>query len=169
MQRLVERRQRGGQAHNPLAPRFAIGPIDDLSRKRNVARSIGEIDDGPASRLQALARLHERFPYRRVAGLGLAVEHFAQQQHFGCPACAAFGAEQARRQHARLVHDKQITWVYVIDDVAEHAIFERAGHAVHAQQPASVAIGGGLLRDQLLRQLVFEIARFHGILPQICR
>ena len=85
----------------------------------------------------------------------------AQQEHLGRTSRAALFSDEARRHDARLVRHEHVSRMQVVDDVAEHAILERAGRAVHDEQTAAVAVGRGLLCDELGGQVVVEVAREH--------
>ena len=182
VKRLVKRGVRGGQTSHALTALGALGPVDDLGGQRNVAFAVREIDHRAATGLQALARTHEHLPDgllvfagNRLAGdmghvsirLRLRTHKLAKQEHLGLPACAALRAEQARRQNARVVRHQQIAGFQIIDDVAEDAVLDRAGFAVHDQHAARIAHRRRLLRDELLGKIVIEIARFHRDAP--CR
>ena len=85
----------------------------------------------------------------------------AQQEHLGRASRAALFSDEARRHDARLVRHEHVTRTQVVGDVAEHAVLERAGCAIHDEQAAAVAVGRGLLRDELGGQIVVEVAREH--------
>ena len=99
--------------------------------------------------------------------LRLRAHKLAKQEHLGLPARAAFRAKQARGQHARFVRHQQIAGLKIVDDIAEDAVLDRAGFAVHDQHAARIAHRRRLLRDKLLGKIVIEIARFHRDAP--CR
>src|SRR3954454_15607614 len=78
-----------------------------------------------------------------------------QQQHL-----AARAVDRNPRGHdARVVHDRQ--HVDELRQLAEHAMRDLAGGARVDEQTRFVAASRGLLRDQLRRQVVVELRRFH--------
>ena len=97
-----------------------------------------------------------------------------EQKRLYHSASLRFAPHQARRHHAGFVDDQQITWLDVIDDVAENAVFDRpavlqrhgicgiASLAVKYKQTARVARLGRRLGDELLRQGVIKIIGTHG-------
>ena len=99
----------------------------------------------------------------------LAVVHLAQQEHLGRSSRAALRAQQARGHDARLVDDEQVVRTQVVDDVAEDAVLQLAGDSIHDHQAAAVALGGGLLRDQLGGQFVIEIRGLHACVLRALR
>ena len=182
MKRLVKRGVRGGQTRHALTALGALGPVDDLGGQRNVAFAVREIDHRAATGLQALARAHEHLPdgllvfakHRLAGDMGLVrirlrpgAHKLTKQEHLGLPARAALRAQQARRQNARLIRHQQIAGLKIVDDIAEDAVLDRAGLAVHDQHAARIAHRRRLLRDKLLGKIVIEIARFHRDAP--CR
>ena len=182
VKRLVKRGVRGGQARHALTALGALGPVDDLGGQRNIAFAIREIHHRAAAGLQTLARAHEHLPdgllvfaRHRLAGdmghiriwLRLGAHKLTKQEHLGLPARAALRAQQARRQNARLIRHQQIAGLKIVDDIAEDAVLDRAGLAVHDQHAARIAHRRRLLRDKLLGKIVIEIARFHRDAP--CR
>ena len=86
----------------------------------------------------------------------------AQQEHLGRPAGAALCAQKACRHDPRLVGHQKVAGAQVLRDVAEYAVLQRAGHAVHDQQAAAVAFRGGLLGYELFGQVVVEIGGLHA-------
>ena len=169
VQRFVEGGQRRGQARDALALLRAVGPVDDFRGQRHVALRVGEVHHGARARLQALARTHQHLPQCAVVRARLAVVHLAQQEHLGRSSRAALRAQQARGHDARLVDDEQVVRTQVVDDVAEDAVLQLAGDSIHDQQAAAVALGGGLLRDQLGGQFVIEIRGLHACVLRALR
>ena len=95
----------------------------------------------------------------------------AQQQRLGYAARLRLAPYQARGHHAGLIGHEQITWLEVVDDIAEDAVLHGAtvgergpGLAVapvqHEQTAAVAGVGGGL-GDQLVGQLVVKVIGAH--------
>ena len=56
--------------------------------------------------------------------------------------------KQASRQHARLIHDEQVTRMQILPDIAKDAMFE-ASIAAHNHELAGITRNGRLLRYEL--------------------
>ena len=107
----------------------------------------------------------------RSAGLGLAaragqalplaVAEVAQQQHFDCTAGAAV-AEQARREHTRIVEHKAVIRAQKLRQLVKMVVGDGAGRFIQRQQPGSIAALERRLRDELLRQVKIKIRFFHA-------
>nr|GEU28151.1 hypothetical protein [Tanacetum cinerariifolium] len=90
---------------------------------------------------------------------GAVVEHALDQR---LDLAAAFlGAEEARLEHARVVHHQQVARLQQAHDVGKLAVDDL--RAVQVQQAGSAAVGQRKLRDALWRQVKIEIGkRVHG-------
>ena len=74
---------------------------------------------------------------------------------------AADPTQQARRAHAGIVHDQEITGAEQAGKVAETMVGDRAALAVETQQPRAVAVLGREAGDQFLRQIKIKFGEFH--------
>ena len=97
-----------------------------------------------------------------------------EQKRLYHSASLCLAPHQARRHHAGLIDDQQITWLDVIDDVAEDAMLDRptvlqchgicgvAPLTIKYKQTTRVARIGRCLGDKFLRQGVIKIIGTHG-------
>ena len=76
-------------------------------------------------------------------------------------ASAALGTQKAGGHNARLVGNDQVAGLQVVDDVTENLVVQGTVFALHNQHAATVALGGGLLGNQFLGQVVVEIIGTH--------
>ena len=94
-----------------------------------------------------------------------------EQQRLDHAARARLATDQAGRHHTRLVNDKHIARLDIVDDVAEDAVLngtavlQRRSRlralTIHHQQAAGVARLGRSLGDQFLRKVVVKIIGTH--------
>ena len=94
-----------------------------------------------------------------------------EQQGLDHTARAGLATDQSGRHHARLVDDKHVARLDIVDNVAEDAVFDGAAVlqrrprlgtlAVNHQQAARIARLGGSLGDELFRQVVIKIIGTH--------
>jgi hypothetical protein len=74
---------------------------------------------------------------------------------------AVLHAEEARLQHAGIVHHQQVAGLQLVDDVGEMAVGNLV--AVEMQQARGAAVGQRQLRNAFLRQVEIEIGeRIHS-------
>ena len=117
---------------------------------------------------QALARLDQALPnVTQRVNILTALE----QQRLDHATRTRLATDQAGRHHARLVDDKHITRLDIVDDIAEDtvlngtAVLQRRSRlgalAIHHQQTAGVTRLGRRLGDQFLRKVVVKIIGTH--------
>ena len=79
-------------------------------------------------------------------------------------ACEAVRSEfEARGQDACVIEDDQLVATEKIREIAEVAIFERAGGPIEDEHARGVAFGERALRDQLGRQVEMEVTEVHRL------
>ncbi len=96
--------------------------------------------------------------HQRVPALGIQP---LEQQALDLAATRITMAEQARRDDARIVDDKQIARREEGWQIADDVVSPRASVPVHYEQPRRAARGGRLLRDQVLGQFEIELTQVH--------
>jgi hypothetical protein len=64
---------------------------------------------------------------------------------------------EARRNYTAVVEDEKVAGAQMLSNIREKIIAEIARCTVHDQHAARAALGGRLLRDQILGQVVVEI------------
>jgi hypothetical protein len=84
------------------------------------------LEEHTGSRLELLARMHERIPD--------GIPTVAQKQALHGPAGRYPMPQQARREHARVVDDEQVAGSKVLDEVREVRVGRLAGVAVQYEQ-----------------------------------
>ena len=99
--------------------------------------------------------------YKHIPQAQVAVE-FAQQEHFDARTGLLFVAIKTRRKHLRVVEHKDVVLIEVFEEILEHAVFDFARFAVEHHHAAFIAMGGGILGNLFLRELVFELREFHN-------
>src|SRR6266545_7896669 len=102
------------------------------------------------ARVQASRRAREAFP--DAAAERLEQEHFAARPL----------ERQACGQHTRVVDDNELA-AELLRQVREEAMTHLAPATVVDKQARGVAARGGMLGDQLRREVVVELARIHPV------
>ena len=118
--------------------------------------------------LESLTRLDQALPNMAQRIHVLAA---LEQQRLDHAARAGLATDQAGRHHARLVDDKHVARLDIVDNVAEDAVLDGAAMlqrrprlgtlAVHYQQATRIARLGGSLGDELFGQVVIKIIGTH--------
>ena len=80
-----------------------------------------------------------------------------QQKDLDAPSAVRALSKEPRRKDTAPVHDEQVAGSEQLRQVAKHLVANRAALAVEHQQTGGVALGKGLLRDPLGRELVVEV------------
>ncbi len=81
----------------------------------------------------------------------------AQQQNFRRAAGGDFLRGQARRDHARLVQNQHVAGIEISGQIAEAAVLDLPGSAVHHQHSRGVARLDGCLGDTFGRQMIVKV------------
>ena len=134
---------RSSEAHRARAVGIVYG--DDLAFEHHRAVVL-ELDERPG--LETLTRFDQAVPGLLVGGIH-GIGHLVEQQRLDRTARALLVAQQACRQHARLVHHQQVARTQVFPDITKDAVLD-APVAVHDHELAGVARNGGLLRYEPL-------------------
>ena len=186
LRKVQARRRRSGAAElagiNRLIAFLVLQLRLDIRRQRHFAQPLEHLQkDAVIVKLHDLVAVGDRVDDRggqlpvtkreRSAGLclsarsgqalPLAVAKVAQQQHFDRTAGAAV-AEQARREHARIVEHKAVVRAQELRQVIKVVVGNGAGRFIQRQQPGSIAALERCLRDELLRQVKIKIRFFHA-------
>jgi len=106
------------------------------------------LDDDQFALDQPAARLTHQFPQP--------VGHFAQEQAFPLAAGAGAPTDQACRDDAGVIEDEQIARRQQVGQVGKDVMRDGAVGAADQHEARTVALGAGLLRDQVLGQVVVE-------------
>ena len=153
------RRQRHGaqfvqQSHKiaRISEFYVAGPLFPMTRDFGPQFAVLAENNG-ISGVESTSRTHERLP-------DVPFEPSGQQKLDLCPG-ALLRAEQSGRQHLRVVEHEAVARIQVIQHVVEMFMFQRPGVSVDHEQTAAVPRFAGLLRDQLLGQIVIEIRYVH--------
>lgn len=96
-------------------------------------------------------RLHEHVPELVVR------VQLAEQEHLDARPSLLLVAEQARREHFRVVEDHHVAFVEIIYDFFESVVLNLVGHGVDHHQAALVAMLGGILGYEIFRKREFEL------------
>ena len=96
-------------------------------------------------------RLNEHIPE-----LVFSIE-FAEQEHLDFGTRLFLVAIEARGKHLSVVVDKDVAIFKIVDDFLEHSMFNLAGGAVNDHHSRLVALRGGALCNQFVRQIEFKL------------
>jgi hypothetical protein len=70
-------------------------------------------------------------------------------------------AEQPRRENPGVVEHQDVAGLQILGDVQERAVLDPAAGPIHDQEAGRVPFGSRLLRDQVRRKIVIEMAEEH--------
>ena len=159
--------RRRGRAHRARVDGLVAGGIGerlrDVRRQRRLARGLALETEAPAPLAEVLDQLDRpvpaagpqppRRPRERLPRP--VVESLEQEQ------LAARRLDRDPRRHdLRVVDDDELP-VQLLGQLVEPAVPDVAGRAFVDEQPRRVTPLGGILRDQLRRQLVVELGDIH--------
>ena len=183
-------RRRGGGAGDAGIDRLialAVGKLlADIGRKRHLAEALEQLEEDPlivelhqavAALLLGRDRRGERAVAEREFSTGMqlsarlgkafpdAAAFVLQKQQLHGSARRHAVAEQARGQHARIVHHKAVARLQVVHDIIKMPVLQLAGLPVEHHQAGAVAPLQRCLCDELLRQIIVKITGFQEIRP----
>src|ERR1051325_2451727 len=109
--------------------------------------------DGASTLLQSRAGTDERFP-----NFGFELTH---EKDFNLSACLFAMSDQARRNHARVVHDDDVVGTKMLSELIESRIAPLLSRAIEHEHPRGVTLFERCLRDELGRKLVIKLGDSH--------
>ena len=130
-----------------------------LGRDRRGERAVAERE--LRTGVQLAARLGKAFPDAAALVLQEQQLHGAARRHAV--------AEQARGQHARIVHHKAVARLQVVHDIIKMPVFQRTGLPVQHQKPGTIPPLQGRLGNQLLWQVIPKVVCSHKISPYLSK
>ena len=150
-------------------------PIRDYDTERLVVEFFRTEDDS-CSPLHVRRRGSDVAAARRPADVGSALDqhpatarltesdHGSRRELHGTgdPPAVDEGAEEARRDDARVVQDEGVVRTQVFDEITEDAVFDASGRPVDHHEARSVPRRDGVLGNQLRRERVVEVRELHN-------
>jgi hypothetical protein len=131
-----------------------LPPLQHFGLENN--RSVRPREHQPFANRHLASGPHQRVP--AVFACGFGEHHLNPSRRFLFLASQRPSRVKPRRNHPAVVKHKQVAFAKKGREFAELAVSNFAAVAIHHQHAAGAAFSRGFLRDQLLRQMIVEIA-----------
>ncbi len=142
----------GAVKQEPQGAASAGGVVDDFCHQIFVFSEIELVSDSDFAR-----RVDQHIPQE-----GFAVQ-FAKKEHFNDSPRLFLVAVHTGREDFGVVHHHHISFIEVVDDVAELLVFDFTGLSVHHHHAAFIPIDQWVLCHEVLGDIELELAEFHPL------